>query len=330
MGNSDSHIRFIDLFCGIGGFRIAMEAALRKAGLAGECVFSCDIDEAAREAYLANFGDTPHGDITKVKASAIPDHDVLLAGFPCQAFSICGDRRGFEDARGTLFFDIARILKAKKPKAFVLENVRQLKTHDKGNTFRRIMETLEGLGYSTQSMILNAIDFGLPQKRERVFIAGTLGQALFQWPVEKIPMTPLADLLEKEVPERYYASDRIRENRRKSVNGGQTPKSPAIWHENKSGHISVYEFSCALRAGASYNYLLVDGRRRLTEREMLRLQGFPDSFKYTGKYTEVKKQAGNSLPAPVAEAVLHSLIRSCFASGETVRRKTGRAAAGKL
>ena len=131
-------VTFIDLFCGIGGFRIAAEAAAKAQGVRAQCVFSSDIDADAQTTYAANFGEKPHGDITQIEADFIPDHDLLFGGFPCQAFSICGDGKGFEDTRGTLFFEIARILKAKRPAAFVLENVKQLATHDNGNTMRVI------------------------------------------------------------------------------------------------------------------------------------------------------------------------------------------------
>jgi len=314
-------LNFIDLFCGVGGFRIAMENACLKGGVAPECVFSSDIDEAAREVYRANFGHTPHGDITKTQAGLIPDHDILLAGFPCQAFSICGEGKGFADARGTLFFEIARILKTKSPRAFVLENVKRLKTHDGGNTLRRIMETLAALGYSVEARALNALDFGLPQKRERVFVVGMKGPFTFTWPEGRAVMTPLADILETNVPRRYYASEAIRSARLRKFRGKAGAGGPAIWHENKSGHVSAHDYSCALRAGASYNYLLVDGQRRLTEREMMRLQGFPDSFKPLGKYTMVKKQAGNSLPVPVAEAILASLIKTRLLGAKPMDRK---------
>ena len=146
-GNGASHkIRFIDLFCGIGGFRIAMNVASKSRGISSECVFSSDIDPDAQTAYEGNFGERPTGDITKVAAKDVSDHELLLGGFPCQAFSIIGDRKGFEDARGTLFFDIARILETKKPAAFVLENVKQLWSHDNGRTLDRIMETLGKTG----------------------------------------------------------------------------------------------------------------------------------------------------------------------------------------
>ena len=306
-------IRFIDLFCGIGGFRFAMHAACRKHRRRSSCVFSSDIDEDAQNAYEANFGDRPHGDITRINAASIPEHDVLFGGFPCQAFSIIGDRRGFEDARGTLFFDIARILQAKRPAAFVLENVKQLRTHAGGKTLARILETLCGLGYSTEYRVLNALHFGVPQRRERIFIVGFREPRAFQWPSKGSLTLQLQDILEKErdVPDFYRASPAICKARASAMRGKPRPPIPSIWHENKGGNVSALPYSCALRAGASYNYLLVNGVRRPTERELLRLQGFPEEFKIVGGYSAVRKQAGNSVAVPcvqaVIEAVLHAL-----------------------
>ena len=165
---NNQKIKFIDLFCGLGGFRLA----IKEMCASSNCVFSCDFDADAQKSYEANFGEKPFGDITKIRENEIPEHDILFAGFLCQAFSICGDQKGFEDTRGTLFFDIARILQANPPKAFVLENVKQLVSHNGGKTLRRILETLENLGYRVYYKIFNALDFGLPQKRERVFIVG--------------------------------------------------------------------------------------------------------------------------------------------------------------
>ena len=298
-------VRFIDLFCGIGGFRFALEAVARRFAVSAECVFSSDIDVDCNRAYEENFGELPHGDITKIDAKKIPDHDILLAGFPCQPFSIIGQMKGFEDTRGTLFFDIARILDEKKPKAFVLENVKLLAGHDGGRTLKRILKTLTDLGYYTEYRVLNALNFGLPQKRERIWIVGFREAKYISWPSGGIPMMPLTKILERNVPQRFYASDRIREKRLSMMSPS---KEPTIWHENKAGHISAYPFSCALRAGASYNYLLVNGERRLTPREMLRLQGFPESFKVVCSDTQTRKQAGNSLPVNVAEAVLTELF----------------------
>jgi DNA (cytosine-5)-methyltransferase 1 len=232
---------------------------------------------------------------------------VLLAWLPCQPFSIIGHRRGFEDTRGTLFFDIARILDAKRPKAFVLENVKLLVGHNRGKTLARIMETLRDLGYQANYQVFNALNYGLPQKRERVFIVGFLKPAIFDWPDEQVPMKPLSEILEKRVPKRFFASDRIRKRRWSML---RPTRELTIWHENKGGHISAYPFSCALRAGASYNSLLVNGARRLTPREMLRLQGFPDSYKIVCTESQTRKQAGNSVPVPVVEAVLGRVLEA--------------------
>lgn len=299
--------RFIDLFCGIGGFRVAIERSAPDFGWVPECVLSSDIDEHCQKAYAANFGEKPLGDIKAVNAESVPNHDLLLAGFPCQPFSIIGHMKGFEDTRGTLFFEIARILEAKKPKAFVLENVKLLVGHNHGRTLARILETLRNIGYQTTYRVFNALNFGLPQKRERVFIVGFLSPTIFNWPEEVVPMQPLSEVLERKVPKRFYASNYIRD-RRWSVLKPTTELT--IWHENKGGHISAYPYSCALRAGASYNYLLVNGERRLTPREMLRLQGFPDSYQIVCTESQTRKQAGNSVPVPVVEAVLRKVFQA--------------------
>ncbi|WP_417910389.1 DNA (cytosine-5-)-methyltransferase [Candidatus Electronema sp. PJ] len=300
-------IRYIDLFAGVGGFRYAMQRAAAEFGLAAECVFSSEIDKECQRVYQANFGELPQGDITAIPAASIPEHDILLAGFPCQPFSIIGQRKGFQDARGTLFFEIARILDAKKPSVFVLENVKLLAGHNKGETLRTILEILRELGYNAGYKILNALDFGLPQKRERIFLVGFRKPCLFQWPAAKMHMRPLKDILEHEVAEEYFASEHIRKKR---LSRKQPSAEPTIWHENKSGNISAYPFSCALRAGASYNYLLVNGERRLTAREMFRLQGFPEDFKIISSYAQARKQAGNSLPVPVAKAVIRNVLEA--------------------
>ena len=297
-------LKFIDLFCGLGGFRIVV----RHIRPNSECVFSCDFDSDSQNSYQANFGEKPFGDITKISEKEIPGHDVLFAGFPCQAFSICGDGKGFEDTRGTLFFDIARILKAKQPKAFVLENVKQLVSHNQGKTFQRILETLENLGYQIHYKILNALDFGLPQKRERVFIVGFREPKHFVWNLQTSPMKPLREVLETEVAENYFASEKIKQNRLRSIEHKIIKDDLTIWHENKGGNISPLPYSCALRSSASYNYLLVNGERRLTEREMLRLQGFPEDYKIVVGYQAMRKLAGNTVAIPCVEAVLRSVF----------------------
>jgi DNA (cytosine-5)-methyltransferase 1 len=324
--NSKKTIRFIDLFCGIGGFRVAAESVARRRRLKAECVLSSDIDRQCQKAYAANFGETPLGDIAGIPAQDAPDHDLLLAGFPCQPFSIIGSRKGFEDTRGTLFFEIARILEAKQPAAFVLENVKLLVGHNCGQTMARIMETLGDLGYQAEYRVLNALDFGLPQKRERVFIAGFRGKRPFAWPKPKTAMIPLARVLESDAPERFYASAFIR---RRRLERHQPTAEPTIWHENKSGHISAYPYSCALRAGASYNYLLVNGERRLTPREMLRLQGFPDRHEIVCSEWQTRKQAGNSLPVPVAAAVIEQVFAACGWSEPKKTSKNGHVHKGR-
>jgi DNA (cytosine-5)-methyltransferase 1 len=304
-------LRYIDLFCGIGGFRYAAKDAFDALGIEGKCVFSSDIDKYAQDSYEANFGERPAGDITKVVASDIPDFDVLFGGFPCQAFSICGLMKGFEDStRGTLFFDIARILKEKQPQAFVLENVKNLASHDNGNTLRTILEVLrDELGYHVEYRVLNALDFGLPQKRERILILGSKKPFKMNWEFNITQRKNLTDILEENVDSKHFASAEI-VAKRKAMH---TPKvTPSIWHENKSGNISSYPYSCALRAGASYNYLLVNGERRLTPREMLRLQGFPDDFKIVVSDCQTRKQAGNAIPIDMVEKVIERFLPMAF------------------
>lgn len=314
----NKNLKFVDLFCGIGGFRVAMENQSQNS----ECVFSCDSDADSQKFYEANFGEKPFGDITKIHESEIPDHDILFAGFPCQAFSICGDQKGFEDTRGTLFFDIARILKTKRPKAFVLENVKQLVSHNQGKTLGRILETLENLGYQVHYKVLNALDFGLPQKRERVFIVGFLKPKNFVWNLQKNIMKPLCEVLETEITENYFASERIKQNRLQSVENKIIKHETTIWHENKGGNISPLPYSCALRSGASYNYLLVNGERRLTEREMLRLQGFPEHYRIVVGYQAMRKLTGNSVAIPCVEAVLNSVLDALEKPTQTQTIKT--------
>src|SRR5690554_4395285 len=196
-------IRYIDLFSGIGGFRIAMEEACVENGLNPQCVFSSDIDPYCQEIYEANFGDRPCGDITDIDPQSIPDHDVLFAGFPCQPFSIIGQMKGFDDTRGTLFFHITSILKEKRPKSFILENVKQLVGHNGGQTLKVIVKTLQDLGYHVQYAVLNALDYGLPQKRERVIIVGHREPILFSFPSPIKPFKPLNEILEKKVDEKF-------------------------------------------------------------------------------------------------------------------------------
>lgn len=297
---------FIDLFAGIGGIRLGFEA------VGGRCVFSSEFDDDARETYKANFGEYPSGDITAIDAADIPDFDILLGGFPCQAFSIIGKREGFADeTRGALFFEIERILRAKRPAAFLLENVRNLVAHDGGRTFSIIKRHLAALGYHVRAKVLNALDFGPPQKRERIIIVGFDKPLRFAFPkpIPESERKKLIDILEPNPGAKYQAREKIRQSRLNRLKNRNYPK-PYISHENIGGSITPHPYSSALRAGASANYILINDERRPTEREMLRLQGFPESFKIVGSYSQMKKQCGNSVAVPVIEAVAREMIKS--------------------
>ena len=292
-------ITFVDLFCGIGGFHYAA----KSLGL--RCVFASDIDVTCRNQYEHNFDLRPVGDITRVDVDLIPDHDILFAGFPCQPFSIIGERNGLDDSRGTLFFEILRILKAKRPRAVVLENVRHFSTYENGRVLAQVISGLASFGYDVDWKIMNALDCGLPQKRERTIVVGLMGGLDgFSWPGVQAAYKPLSDILELNPDRKYFVSKAIREKRLKQH---RSTIRPGIWHENKSGNVSSHSFSCALRAGASYNYLLVDGERRFTSRELLRLQGFPESFDIIGSVSTIRRQVGNAVPVPMVRSVIGNI-----------------------
>ena len=203
--------KFIDLFAGIGGLRIPFDE------LGGECVFSSEIDKYAKQTYEANFNHLPSDDITKIDEKDIPLHDLLLGGFPCQAFSNAGLRKGFDDTRGTLFFDIARILNYHKPKAILLENVKGLLNHDNKKTYNTITKTLRSFGYEIFDKVLNSKDFGLPQNRQRIFIIGIMDAAInsFDFPEPTYEKTCLGDILENNPDTKYTISDKIWESHKK-------------------------------------------------------------------------------------------------------------------
>lgn len=313
---------FIDLFAGIGGIRIPFDE------MGYQCLFSSEWDAKACQTYFANFGTVPFGDITKIPATKIPKHDVLLAGFPCQAFSIMGKMQGFADTRGTMFFEIERILKHHQTPYILLENVKQLVGHDGGRTFKVILERLDQLGYHVKWKVLNALDFGLPQKRERVIIVGFQHKEDCDAFTFDIPHTPynLADILEPDadVDPTLFASDHIIEKRREKTEGKKL-FYPSIWHENKAGNISVLDYSCALRTGASYNYLLVNGVRRPTSRELLRLQGFPEKYRIAVSHQDIRRQTGNSVAVPMIRMVaqkINEIIKNReYGTSETQRLK---------
>ena len=297
---------FIDLFAGIGGIRLGFQSN------GGRCVFSSEWDKDAAKTYYYNFGERPFGDIQKIDPKDIPDFDVLLAGFPCQPFSIIGDKEGFNhETQGTLFFNIEKILLAKKPKAFMLENVRNLTAHDNGRTFKVILSHLRNAGYDVHYKVLNALDYGVPQKRERIIICGFRKKVAFEFPtpIPKDSRKTVADIIDSdaEKDKSLFVRPAIRKSRLARLKDKNFPR-PYISHENVAGSITPHTFSCALRAGASANYILINDERRPSAREMLRIQGFPDEFKIVVPYSQIKHQTGNSVAVPVIRAVAEKLV----------------------
>ncbi len=252
--------------------------------------------------------------LQKIEASDIPDFDILLGGFPCQAFSIIGKKEGFaNETCGTLFFDIERILKEKHPKAFMLKNVRNLTAHDKGNTFKVFTTHLEALEYRVYAKVLNALDYGVPQKRERIIIVGFADNVNFEFPAP-VPVSErktLSDILEHDADEKYYVRERIRTSRLKRLKDKNYPK-PYISHENMAGSVTPHPYSSALRAGASANYILINDERRPTERELLRIQGFPDDYKIVVPYG--KQEADRKLRRSTRDKDRRPRDDSCFKS----------------
>ncbi|CAA6805399.1 MAG: DNA-cytosine methyltransferase (EC [uncultured Sulfurovum sp.] len=308
--NTDETIKVIDLFAGIGGLRLGFEQMSSKKI---EVVFSSEWNKYSVETYKANFGiEEVHGDITKVHESEIPEHDLLLAGFPCQPFSQAGLKKGFSDIRGTLFFDIARILKEKKPKAFLLENVKQLKGHDKGRTLEVIMQTLKDIGYTNvQYHLLKAREFGLPQNRERIYIVGFLDETVqFSFPKPLNIETRVGDILDEEVDDKYTISDKLwaghqrrkKENKLKGKGFGYS----IFTHE------SAYTSTMSARYYKDGSEILIaqDGKnpRKITPREASRLQGFPKDFKIPVSDTQAYQQFGNSVPVKVIEAIAEEML----------------------
>lgn len=302
----EPEFRFIDLFAGIGGIRIPFQE------LGGKCVFSSEWDKFSQKTYHANFGETPAGDITKINASEIPDFDILLGGFPCQPFSQAGLHKGFEDTRGTLFFEIERILNEKRPKAFLLENVKQLKGHDNGRTFRVIMQHLEALNYHAEAKVLKAADFGVPQIRERIYIVGFDRNHFaipdnyhFPFPESTGIKTRVGDILDKNVDEKYTISDKLWEGhqRRKKEN---KLKGKGFGYSLFSEE-SPYTSTISARYYKDGSEILIDqgdkNPRKLTPRECARLQGFPEDFIIPVSDAQAYKQFGNSVAVPVVRAV---------------------------
>ena len=308
---------FIDLFAGIGGMRLAFESA------GGRCVYSNEWNKYSQQTYFANFGEQPEGDITKVDENSIPDHDVLVAGFPCQPFSIAGVSKknslgretGFQDkTQGTLFFDVCRILKAKRPKAFLLENVKNLKSHDKGRTFKIIMESLNELKYDVYTAILDGQNY-VPQHRERILIVGfdkeRYGESLpFSFDINpKNPKPLMKDILEKSADDKYTLSDKL----------WLYLQNYAAKHKaagNGFGYGIAERNGISRTLSARYykdgSEILIEQKgknpRRLTPRECARLQGFSDDFKIVVSDTQAYKQFGNSVVVPLMADVARLIV----------------------
>jgi len=322
-----SKFKFIDLFAGIGGFRLALQ------NLGGKCVFTSEWDKYSKKTYKANFGELPFGDITKpLTKSYIPNEfDVLCAGFPCQAFSIAGKRGGFEDTRGTLFFEVAEIIKSKKPKAIFLENVKGLRSHDKGKTLATILNVLrKDLGYYVpEPKIMNAKKFGVPQNRERIFIVGfrndlDVTDFTYPKPVKEKPI--LNDILEKdEVSVKYYLSERYLETLRKHRKRHES-KGNGFGYEIIPNDGTANAVVCG-GMGRERNLVLdhrlknftpitnikgevnKEGVRKMTPREWARLQGFPDNYKIVVSDAQAYKQFGNSVAVPAIQSTAAQIIK---------------------
>ncbi len=316
----------IDLFAGIGGIRLGFEQAF---GDEINTVFVSEWDKKAQETYLANFGDKINifGDITKINELDIPSHDILLAGFPCQAFSLAGQKKGFEDTRGTLFFDVARIVKFHKPKVVFCENVKNLVNHDKGKTFKIIKKTLNELGYRVFHKVLNSKDFGVPQNRERIYIVAfreDISPDRFIFPDKTDNTKVIADIIEeKETSPKYYLSDVYLDSLRRHKQRHQD-KGNGFGYEIRDVNSVAGAIVCG-GMGRERN-LIIDKRltdftpvthikgkinreyiRKMTPREWARLQGFPDKFKLVVADTHLYKQFGNSVTVPVIKAIAEKI-----------------------
>ena len=307
--------RCFDLFCGLGGFRLAAERAFRKMNRRVEFSLSCEPNPFARKSYEANFGVAPTPDVETLAADDVPDFDLLLASFPCQSFPQTDGTFGFERAtKGSFFYHIARFLRDKRPRAFALENVRRWIALDGGRAFEIALRVLQDeLGYYVDWRVMNALDCGLPQKRERVIIVGSVDPFDLEWPMKATRVKTLDDVLlpDREVPYKYFASPRIVSKRKKRH---KSKYFPSVWHENQSGMISSYPYSCALRANASHNDLLVNGERRFVPIEMLRLQGFPDDYKIVLSDAQLRKQLGASATVDLVERALERFLPLAFRS----------------
>ena len=308
---------FIDLFAGIGGFRIGLEMN------GGKCVFTSEWDVNSQQTYLTNFGDVPQGDITKIDEKNVPAHNILCAGFPCQAFSISGKKKGFEDTRGTLFFDVARIAKKKKPDVLFLENVKNFARHDGGKTLKKIVETLEEMDYKVFHKILRSSDYGVPQARERIYIVAFHKRTKvkeFNFPEEIEETVVVKNILEKKpllakVIDRediYFTEGRDNNLKLRKPNklgiinkGGQGER---IYSINSAGiTLSAYGGGIAGKTGA---YLVGKTVRKLSPRECARMQGFPDDFEIPVSVNLAQKQFGDSVSVPVIKLIGEKIVEA--------------------
>lgn len=307
--------KFIDLFSGMGGFRIAFERQGAK------CVFSSDIDKYAQQTYFMNFGEVPAGDITKIASDEIPDHDILCAGFPCQPFSLAGRRLGFEDTRGTLFFEVARILKEKRPKAFFLENVKGLTNHDDGKTLEVILKTLKEIGYDYKYEVLNAKNYNVPQNRERWYCVGIrhdldIDIDKFQFPKPVRLDYKLSKIIEENVvSNEYKVSARCKENIEHFVKEKEIKISPyTLAYDIRPSRCMFVKgdvsncLTAKMGTGGNNVPVVISQMRKLTERECLRLMGYPDSYKVNTGF-QTYKQIGNSVVVPVITLIAEELVK---------------------
>lgn len=309
-------IKVCSLFSGMGGFEFGLYDALGKENV--EVVFSSEINSFASIAYETLHNHTPFGDITQIKASDIPNHHLLVAGFPCQAFSIAGQRKGFEDTRGTLFFEVARILKEKLPQHFILENVKGLLSHDKGNTFETIKETLDSLGYTYQYKVLNSKYFNVPQNRERIFIVGSLDKSFsFEFLKQEQKIKKIKDILETKVEENYFLS----EERSKFFVEKETDNDiklhgylSNVKYDMDARIHNIEGISPTVTTNSGKTKLKVNGRiRKFTPLELTRIQGFSDETYNTLKEKVSKNQivrmVGNAVSPPVISAIVKELYK---------------------
>lgn len=349
MNLKKNNIKYLELFAGVGGFRSAIERAAKLNNIKSECVGFSEIDQYATKTYKANFNvdenELEIGDITSLdsdkKIKALPNFDILMAGFPCQPFSLMGEKEGFADSRGTLFFHIANILKIKKPEFFILENVRGLKTHDGGKTFERIMQILtKDLKYNVRAEVLNSVDFGVPQIRRRLYFIGVRNDKIFK-KISNIDLKQSArknkfkttwHLLEREVDEKYYLSERLIKTILAHGSGNYYSKSEinriiarpltASMHKMHRANQDNYFSDSYINGKIDGDKIIPTNKntakiRKITPLEAFRLQGFDDSFvknaqKVNVSDTQLFKQAGNAITVNTAEAILKNIFNIAY------------------